>query len=328
MKRIVIISCYPSGQKEIDILSRCIDGFRNTDWHIMVVSHLPLPKEISDKVEFVIYDSNNTFLSPRYTPSFWMESGDYLVRIYNAGHTLPICRNMRAGISLARAMGYEQFVFTECDVLLSKSDANGLVHLMDSMTTLQRKMLFFKPEEYRDCGSYVYETLLFGGYTNYFLDTFQPPLDEHEWLTSPMGNTLELSFFEKFSKDEDNFLIVNDHSSFVFTNGSEINVLRYGLFNCDMLFNEFCNDEPVLFVMNSLILEEQRLIEVYKNNELTNSLYLGKSQFWMTSFNLDDSEIRVDVYNNDKTYLYSSKKYILNNQHLPLFRMRGVIKNK
>jgi hypothetical protein len=112
MKKIVIISCYPKGQKEKDILSRCIEGFRNMDCHIMIVSHLPLDIEIANKVEFVIYDSNNTFLSTQYNQPYWMESGDYLVNIYNGGHALPICRNMRSSINLAKAMGYEEFIFT------------------------------------------------------------------------------------------------------------------------------------------------------------------------------------------------------------------------
>ena len=45
----------------------------------------------------------------------------------------------------------------------------------------------------------------------------------------------------------------------IFTN-SEVNVFRYGLFNCEMLYNEFIPQEPVLFINNSLIIEEYRKI--------------------------------------------------------------------
>ena len=48
MKRIVIISCYPSGQREIEILNRCIEGFRHTGWHIMIVSHLPIDESTTN----------------------------------------------------------------------------------------------------------------------------------------------------------------------------------------------------------------------------------------------------------------------------------------
>lgn len=325
MKRIVIISCYAAGQREIDILNRCIDGFKHTGWDIMVTGHLPLDKELASKVEYTIYDSNNTFLPAKYTPHWWFKNDNYLISIFNAGHTLPICRNMKAGSNLAKAMGYDEFIFSECDVLLSESDAKKLVNMMDEMHNNDKKMLFFKPEGYRDNGSYVYETLMFGGNLDFFLNAFTPPLDVNEWLSYPMGYTLELSFYEKFSKYEDHFWLMHDHSSNIFTD-SEVNVMRYGLFNCEMLYNEFIPEEPVLFMMNSLILEEWKLIEIFKDNQLISTQHLGKNHYWMESFKLDDSEIRVEIYNMDKTYLFLSKKFILNHQNLPVFKEKGTIK--
>ena len=141
-----------------------------------------------------------------------------------------------------------------------------------------------------------------------------------------MAYTLELSFYEKFNKYENNFLIINDHSSNIFTN-SEVNVFRYGLFNCEMLYNEFIPEEPVLFINNSLIIEEYRNINIYKNDELIISKTLGKNHHYINSFKLDDSEIKVEIYNLDKTYLFSNKKYILNKKSLPIFKERGIIKS-
>jgi len=327
MKRLVIISCYPSGQREVGILNRCIDGFKHMEYDVMIVSHLPIDQETAKRVEYTIYDSNNTFLPAVYTPNWWFQNDSYTVNIFTKGHSLPICRNMRSGISLAKAMGYDEFIFTEFDVLLSTHDADRLIGFMDCMHDLDKKMLFFRPEEYRDCNnSYVYETLLFGGNVNFFLDVFQPPLNVEEWLTIPMGYTLELSFYERFSAFEDQFLLVHNHSSVIFSD-SEVNVFRYGLFNCEMLYNQIIPEEPVLFIMNGLILEEQRHIDVYKNNELINTEILGKNQYWLGSYNLDDSEIRVEVYNIDKTYLFFSNNFILNHQNLSSFREKGVIKS-
>jgi len=328
MKRIVIISCYPSGQREVEILNRCIEGFRHTGWDIMIVSHLPIDQITAKKVEYTIYDSNNVFLPPVYTPNWWFQTDEYNINIFNGGHTLPICRNMRCGINLAKAMGYEDFIFTECDVLLSKSDAAKLVGLMDNMNSLEKKMLFFRPEEYRDCeGSYVYETVLFGGKIDFFLEVFQPPLDVNEWLRIPMGYTLELSFYEQFSRHEDQYLLVHDHSSNTFTD-SDVNVLRYGLFNCELLYNDVVPEEPVLFIMNTLVLEEWKHVDIYKNNELTQTQILGKDHYWFNSYKLDGEEIRVEVYDIDKKYLFLSKKFTLTKENLPLFKERGIIKSK
>jgi hypothetical protein len=198
MKRLFIIDTYPSGDLEIDALNRCIDSLQASDYHVLVVSHLPLDVETAKKVEYVIYDNNNTFLSPEYTPFFWFTDKNFVVKINIPGHALPICRNMTSALHLAKAMGYEQFVFTECDVIFSIEDLRMLEAWMDQMVNENKKMLFFKPEGYRYNDSYVYETLLFGGEIQYFLDTFIPPITEEEWLGKSMGHSLELSFYEKF----------------------------------------------------------------------------------------------------------------------------------
>ena len=324
MKRIVIISSYPSGQREIEILNRCIDGYKQMGWDIMVVSHLPLDRDTSSKVQYTIYDSNNTFLPAHYTPFWWFDGVDFKIEIYNAGHTLPICRNMRAGIGLAQAMGYDEFIFTECDILLSEDDSIRLAALMDAMTSMNKKMLFFRPEEYRDCGgSYVYETVMFGGNTKFFLDTFQPPLDVHEWLRIPMGYTLELSFYEQFSKYEDQFLLVHDHSS-NFLKDSQVNVMRYGLFNCEMVYNEKHPDEPLLFIMNTLILDERKQVKVYRGTSLIGETTLGKKQFWFDSYKFDGSEINVNIFDEDG-YLFLVKTFKLIPENNAIFRLKGTI---
>jgi hypothetical protein len=327
MKRIVIISSYPSGQREIDILNRCIDGYKQMGWDIMVVSHLPLDRDTSSKVQYTIYDSNNTFLPAHYTPFWWFDGTNFKIEIYNAGHTLPICRNMRASIGLAKAMGYEDFIFTECDIILSEDDSIRLVALMDNMHNMDKKMLFFRPEEYRDCdGSYVYETLMFGGNITFFLDVFQPPLDIHDWLKIPMGYTLELSFYERFSKHEDQFLLVHDHSS-NFLKDSEVNLMRYGLFNCEMVYNEMHPDEPLLFIMNTLILDEPKHVKVYKETVLIGETILGKGQYWFDSYKFDGSEINVNIFDKDG-YLFLVKTFQLIPENNSIFRLKGTIKLK
>ena len=327
MKRIIIISSYPSGQREIDILNRCIDGYKQMGWDIMVVSHLPIDRDTSSKVQYTIYDDNNTFLPADYTPFWWFDGKSFNIEIYNAGHSLPICRNMRAGIGLAKAMGYEEFIFTECDIILSKDDSIKLTALMDDMHDNNRKMLFFRPEEYRDCGgSYVYETLMFGGNTTFFLDVFHPPLDVNEWLAIPMGYTLELSFYERFSKHEDEFWLIHDHSSNILTT-SEVNVMRYGLFNCEMVYNDVHSDEPLLFIMNTLIIEQNKYIKIYKDDVLISERILGKGQFWFDSYTFDNSEITVKVFDEDG-YLFLSKIFKLNSENNHIFKLKGIIKLK
>lgn len=323
MKKLIIFDTYPSGQKEIEILNRAIESFKHPDWDLMIVSHLPIDVETSNKVQYTIYDSHNLFLPSHLSPFWWMDHSGFSVKIFNNGHALAITRNMNTSLHLAKALGYEQFVFTESDVVLHPDDLQKLHGYIDRMVAEDKQMVFFKPEEYRDCGSYVYETLLFGGNVTYFLDAFIPPMNVDEWYAKSMGYTLELSIYEKFSSKENEFIILNDHSSRIFDK-SDVNLLRYGLFNCEMLHNETYLNEPALFITNSLIINECRAIDVYSNDNLIHSSNICKGGYWFNTFKIDGSEMKVNVFNPDRTYLYFTKTYKLTEDNN--FKIKGVIK--
>lgn len=326
MKTIVIISVYPSNDKIINILNRCIHLYKSIGLDVMVVSHLPLDVNTAKNATYTIYDSNNTFLKSEYCPKFYSECSGVKVTIPTGGHCLPICRSMNLSINLSKILGYENFIFTEADVLLVNQDLEKLISFINQMVNENKKMLFFKPKEYRCInGSEVYETLLFGGNVNYFLNTFQPPLSVEEWLNLPMGYTLELSFYEKFSKDESNFLIVNDHSSIIFNN-SDVNILRYGFFNCEMIYNLPDPSKVMLFIMNYSLKEDNvKYITVYKNNVLFNKINLYQHSYWFIDFEIDNSTIIVEIYiDENKTILEESKKFILNQELLTNSKEKGL----
>ena len=158
---------------------------------------------------------------------------------------------MNNALRLCQSLKHEWFIFTEADVILNETDRARLFEMVSELKTSGKNMLFFKPEHFRECNSHVYETLLFAGNVNYLLNTFQPPMNLAEWMATPMGYTLELSFFERFSKDEETFQIINEHSS-TFFKDSEVNILRYGLIN-NVLLQSNNPDKPiVLFISNAL----------------------------------------------------------------------------
>lgn len=323
---LVIISTYPSSDKVINILNRCIHTYKSINYDVLVVSHLPLDQQTAKNATYTIYDSNNTFLDYRYCPMFYNDAPGIKVTLPTGGHSLPICRNMKTGVNLAKALGYKYFIFTEADVILGDIDLKMLSGYMKTLATEDKKMLFFRPEEYRGItGSYVYETLLFGGNVNYFLDTFTPPITSEEWVNVPMGHTLELSFYERFGHDENKFLIINDHSSNIFIH-SDVNLMRYGFFNCEMIHNTPDPSRIMLFMMNYLIGEEQtKYITVYKNNTIYSTIVLYKHSYWFNDFPLDDSEIVVEVYSDErKTILETSKKFILNKHLGDISLTRGI----
>ena len=329
MRTLFIIDTYPSTPRQIDILNQCIAAVKTLDEaDVMIVSHLPIDADTSEKVNYVIYDRDNSFLPAEYTPFFFFNTDQFDLTIFTAGHTLPICRNMKNALHLAKGLGYERFVFTECDVVLHPNDLKKLEFYLFKMTKAGKKMIFFKPEYYRGTNdSYVYETLLFAGNVDFFLEKFTPPTTTNEWLFMEMGYTLEQSFFEKFGDEESNYLIINDHSSDVFRD-SRVNMYRYGLFNCEVVHNDRFPEEPLLFIMNSLVEDERKFIEITINNE-TNLIILNKGSYWFNSYKFDSSEIVVDVWDDDeKTNLFMHKVFKLDDKNAEVFKDKGIIKLK
>lgn len=328
MKPLFIIDTYPSTPRQVDILNQCIDAVKDLDADVMIVSHLPIDVSTSEKVDYVIYDRNNSFLPSEYTPFFFFNTNMFDLAIFTAGHSLPICRNLKNALVFAKGAGYQHFIFTECDVVFHPKDLRQFEFYLHKMMRDDKKMLFFKPEEYRGTdNSYVYETLLFAGDVEFFLSKLVPPTTTEEWLRMNMGYTLEQSFFEKFGDEEDKYLIAHNHSSEMFKD-SKVNLYRYGLFNCEVVHNEVHPDEPLLFIMNSLVEDETKFIDIIIN-DAPKFLTLGKGYYWFDSYKFDGSEIVVNVWDDEqKTSLFMSKVFKLDAANAGVFQEKGIIKLK
>lgn len=329
MKRIFIVDTYPAGPREIQILERCIDSIKNLGYDIMVVTHYPVELELAKKVNYVVYDNNNEFLPEEYTPYYWVDSPSFKIKVFNAGHTLPICRNVSNGIHLASSLKYEEFIFMENDIIFDSEDLNMLHEMLNSMVEQNKKMLYFKPHDYFDCnGSRVYETLMFAGNPDYFLNIFKPPLNLEDWLSKPMGYTLELSFYEQFCKYENDFYIVEDHSSRIFTK-SLVNVFRYGLFNCEVLYNIASENEPVFFVVNDLIENTGKYVELYINGVLSADKLLFKKQYWFNAYPMDGRILEIKVFDDqERSSLFINKIFVLTPENNTKFKKKGVFITK
>ena len=331
-----VISTFPSNRKQVEILNKCIDIIKSKNYDIILVSHMHLDSEIISKVRYYIYDSDNTFLPSEYTPFFFYRTGNLQFNIYNAGHTLPICRNMKNGIGMANLLGYETFIFMESDCIFSDGDFKRLEEIIEYIIEHGEKMIFFKPKNYRGPdGRYVYETLLFGGYSKYFMDTFTPPTNLKEWFDMKMGYTLEDTFYTKFQKEDrtldESYFIINSHSSEYFSS-SEINLSRYGLLNVEMIHNDVIHDEPVLFINNALIEKCTKYVQVWvkKKHEtdwlLIENLMLANNSAWYKSYRYDDSEIQVEVYDDENMQYHNlTKRFKMNMQNLETFKRKGVV---
>jgi hypothetical protein len=325
MKNLFIIDTYPSTEEQKKLLINCIDRLSNVGFDIMIVSHTSIPEDIQKMVNYVIYDTDNSFLPGERTPFFWVNLYESNYRVFNAGHSLAITRNMQNALLMAKSVGYDFFYFLEYDVLINNTDIVKLLDIKDTMNNEGKKMIFFEPDDFYECGSHVYETLLFGGEVEYLLSKFLPPKNIEEWNKLSMGYTLELAFYEQLSKYSDDFLIIPTHS-YKFLNESDINVYRYGLVISELLYNHDNPQKPILLLFKSINNPQEYYFKVYHNQNIIFDSALCGDCWWVNQFDIDGSEVRIDIYLHNE--LEGSKHYILTDEILDKIILKGDVKSK
>ena len=256
MKKIIIISSYATTPEREKTLNDCIDKVSHKGYDVMLTSHYPVPDYIQKKVNYCIYDSDNTLLPYKISPYFWISNAQFDVEVCINSHNLTICRNMLNGVGLSKIMKYDFFFFMESDNIFSDDDFIRLDNLSNQMLVNDKHLIFFKNQWISEHNEphINYETLIFGGEVNYFLDNMPLPSTTEEYTQIYFPNNevfnsvvLEKIFFSKLSHLEDEIFIINDSSKKFFQN-SVIN--KYFITNiCDVVTNNK-NDNYILFISN------------------------------------------------------------------------------
>lgn len=277
MKKIIIISTYPNTEGKINTLDECVDSLSGFGYDLMIVSHLPVPEYITKKVEYFLYDSENGLLPKSISPFFWTQNNSFSARIESNYHSLSILKNIYNGLNFVKLKEYDFFYFLESDNIFSDKDRGKLENLRNGMVTEEKKLIFFsyKPidvfitDSNFSLGNQIYETLIFGGYVNYFLNIYKIPtnIDGYVELFTikdlPIYMiTLEKHFYFAMNVYQDQFLIINRSSSDYFDT-SVINKFTKN-FICQIIKSEN-NENLILFIYNS---SEHKCILNIKNNSI------------------------------------------------------------
>lgn len=319
-KKIIIVHSYPNTQKQLDVLSECLDALKKVNYDTMLVSHYPVSADVYKKATYYLFDEDNEMLPEGEFPPYYYNMDGFQATINLPGHTLPITRSMKKSITFARALRYDFFWFMEADCIFSDEDLIKFDDLRKQMFDEDKQMVFFKPKDFKEhvFNSAVYETLIFGGSPIYFLAKWTPPTSLLEWKLSDMNHMLEYDFYVKFRHAESDFLLIDKHSSEYFST-SQINIFRYGAFLCEALYNS--DNTVTIFRFNAFYNQNTYKTVTKLNGEVVNESFFCKGCYAHSTHDLNGDIFEIDVYEDEK-YGYT-KTFVLTEKNLDLFKKKG-----
>ena len=220
-KEIVIIGSYANQPYKLDLLNDCIDKIRPLGFDIMLVSHYPIPFEVQQKVDYVVYDKENILQDETSTTGYWFQCNEFNLVSYNndgsGAHALAVVSNINNGVNYANYLKYKFFFYLECDNHFNAEDLKKIQVLKNSMFLKYKNMIVFN-HLVQDCQ--IYETLMFGGIPKYFVENICLPKTNADF--SGQKISLERFFYDSHKILEESFYIVPSSSEEYFSK-SEIN---------------------------------------------------------------------------------------------------------
>jgi hypothetical protein len=322
MKVLIVIGAYPNTTKKEEVLKQEIESLKSLGFDFMIVSHYPVSVELQDIVDYYIYDKNQTLTPKDRSPYYWFNTESFHIKVFNSRHSLPICQNMFNSFKFSEIKNYDFVFFVENDNIFTPNDVNKFNTLLNEMVSENKQCIFFKPESFRQDNSYVYETQLFGISPKYLNEKFVIPTTENEWYETSMSHTLELSFYNKLKHLEDDFLIIDVHSSEYF-NESQINIFRVESFIFELLYNIHNPSYPVLYCHNNTLKDEVKKILVEFNGEVIEDRLMLPSHWFYREFTLGNT-LKLTVFDIDGSIDYI-KTYELTEENLEKIKDKGII---
>ena len=314
MKKIIIIGTYPSTEYTEKLLLDCISSLENKGYDLMIVSHHPVPQYIQEKVNYYVFDKDNTLDPMSLSPSAWMYNDVFDVHVKGQGRVGVIVKNMLNGISFAKHLGYEYFIYMESDNVIHSDDFIKLDETVNDLYVQDKKMFFFN---YKLDKSVIYESLMFGGTPELFLNKISIPI-VNQYLGDVMGETtLENIFYLIFEDQSEDYVLINE-PSYDFLNKSMINKIT-GFYICDVL-KSWDDERYFLWVWNIGVTRDELIITI--NGVRTVTVMPG---YWHYDF-LNENEI----YSLFMSYgeFTDSKEFIVDETTKDHIKSKGFIKLK
>jgi glycosyltransferase involved in cell wall biosynthesis len=328
-KEAYVVCTYPVTDAIIQTTKKCIESLKKSGRKIIISSHAPVPVELQEMVDYVIYDANNFLVKHTFYSTAWCDFPLYHSSLNLKGegndryHGGVCYTSFYNGAMLGKHLNHEKLYFVNYDYILKdESYIDSISNILDYKDTY----FGFNTAGEGNC----YTTFFFAAKASVMLDRLKEIKNEQEYTQCMIdcgseSNGIENLYYhlwkdypnnyvetkEQFEKDIETYFQFEDFS-----------MVEYYTILPTNVSNHFC---PWITISNST---ESKLIHytVIKNGKLIIERLLpveGRYHFWdMVKYNLDDKfvvtfdvkdlitgkEVIKHVFNLDKEYFENTLK--------------------
>jgi hypothetical protein len=128
MKELILITSHAPSNEKQDLLRNLVNDTKGMEYDIMISTHVFVPKDIVDSVDFIVYEKENkllTDLKHKKIMNFWSTDGTlkvYTTETFKFNHAFAMIKLLVNGLSYAKQLGYEKVHFFEYDTKINSFD--------------------------------------------------------------------------------------------------------------------------------------------------------------------------------------------------------------
>lgn len=125
MKELILITSHAPSNEKQRLLRELVNNTKDRGYDVMISTHVFIPKDIVDSVDFIIYEKENrllTDLKHKKVMNFWSVDGTLKVNTtetFKFNHAFAMIKLLVNGLSYAKKLGYEKVHFFEYDTKIN-----------------------------------------------------------------------------------------------------------------------------------------------------------------------------------------------------------------
>jgi hypothetical protein len=315
MRDLILITAHIPDKKREDLLRNMINKLVGSDYDIMICTHTPIPIDICNNVDYVIYEKRNEILTEvKFKYSLFYTTNDFIVEsteVSPFNHCLAILSSLKLGLKISKDMGYQKVHYFEYDTVfenLNEIEENS--KLLDNFSTV------------------YYKTQIIPGYPNSPISFNLEKIDT-KWFQFDYNNLYkELETIStKLVEEHEYILLENIGNNYV---KNELDLSSFGVLkglnsiNNDYAWNIICVDHKntLLFFGDNPTVEVNK-IQIIVNNQLFYNLEIIPNHWSSIELiNYDEINYVMIIVNG-----VIRSQYDFNIIDRDLFKQRNSIKN-